>query len=98
MFVYYFFLTVYKGQGNARNDAKKPQRMDAYSESLQRNTYSLQRSPNSLQRESSKSKDQLHNLSLLAAAKIPLTAVKTRCPDLLEHKTLGYKRGHSSHF
>ena len=35
MFVYHFFLTGYKGHGNEKNDAKKPQRMDAYSESRQ---------------------------------------------------------------
>ena len=33
MFVYHIFLAGYKGHGNGRNDAKKPQRMDAYSES-----------------------------------------------------------------
>ena len=40
----------------------------------------------------------MYNPRVLAAGKILLTAAKTRCPDTLEHETLGYKRGHISHF
>ena len=89
MFVYCIFLTEYKGHESAQNNVEKPQKwMHTVSQGRE---YSLKRRPNSLQRESAESKDQLSNLSLLAAA-------KTRCPDLLEHETLGYKRGRNNHF
>ena len=45
-----------------------------------------------------KSKDQLSNPSLLLTTKISLTVVKTRCPDPLEHETLGYKKGRNGYF
>ena len=30
--------------------------------------------------------------------KIPLAEAKTCCPDLLEHETLGYKKGRNNYF
>ena len=40
-------------------------------------------------------KDQLRNQAYSLSL---FTVAKMRCLDLLEHKTLGYKRGHNNHF
>ena len=72
-----------------RIDAKKPKK--SMLTVNQGREYSLQRGPNLLQQGYLKSKDQVYNPRVLAAA-------KTCCLDILEHETLGYKKGHSSHF
>ena len=53
----------------------------------------LQQVSNSLQEGYSESKDQVYNPRVLTAAKIPFTVAKTHCHNMLQHETLGYKRG-----
>ena len=60
--------------------------MDAYSESRQRVFVAVKYILSAT------------NKFVVVAAKIPLAASKTRCLDMLEHETLGYKKGCSSHF
>ena len=73
MFVYCVFLARNKDQGNVRINAKKPQKWMLIVN--QGREYSLQRGH-------SESKHQVYKLRILVAAKIPLTAAKTRCPDI----------------